>query len=647
MKKILFSLKTDFNGRSDAVGLPLIMLLYAELFGHLFKYKIEVFDPFFEADKHIKDYNFKIVRKLDMNLNDYDRIINPLFYVSSIKVKNSNKIIRVEGRRNLDTKINYKKNELRLIQRTGLNSLDYLNKFNESKSLDIPYEYYLEWLFRDKFISKIKLKKKITLPLLNKNTFAIQFDYFFKRDPKFALNLVNKIKEEDNNSNIIIYGQNKENYNDDVIKLLNEKNCFFLEDYSNNPLVRGLILGNNTNYYISKSNGFTDFAITVGRQNKKMKRVLYVDSLKNSDDIINIVRRNLKNGILENKISKNSFYFNKVSEFHYGQSILNKKNIFKKINPILAENEKSFFIGYSTNTIKARFFSNFFDELINEEMLKDFNKGLRNSKLIFYKNNKFYDFKSKKIITKNKVNFKYASHILSHYNLVNNEQRDKLLNGSLDFSKPDFLKKLIQKNLVNPGNLFYDDLFSYFIRKSSNKNFKEIDSQKKVKKILVLTDPFLNKKKNNRYLNYIIKKFNLKTSEKERHNWSLISSKVYDNFKCELIFFYIKEKKLYLKIDKKIIKMKLSKNNLMNIFKKFKNIICFPNELSLMAKFLATDKNNLLLLSKQEMKKDLIDYNKKLFTNDFKFKYSDLFDMKFNDPTELFLFIFKIYIKFN
>ena len=495
MIKILFSLKTDFNGRSDAVGLPLNMLMYAELFGHLFKYKVDVFDPFFEADKHIKDYNFKIVRKLDMNLNDYDRIINPLFYVSHIKVNNSNKKIYVEGKKNINTQINYKKNELRLIQRTGLNSLGYLNKFNESKSLDIPYLYYLEWLFRDKFKSKIKLKKKITLPLLNKNTFAIQFDYFFKRDPNFAFNLINKIKEEDDNSNIIIYGQGKENYNDDVIKSLNEKKCVFLEDYSKNPLVRGLILGNNTNYYISKSNGFTDFAMTVGRQNKKMKKIFYVDSLKNSDDITSIVRRNLKNGILENKISKNSFYFNKVSEFHYGLSILNKKNIFKKINPILTKSEKSFFIGYSTNTIKTKLFSGFFDELINEEMLKDFCKNLRNSKLILYKNNKFYDFKTKKIIIKNKVNLKYATHILSHYNLVNNEQHDKLLNGSLEFNKPDFLKKLIKQNIVNPGNLFYEDLFYYFIRKSSNKNFKKIDSKKKIKKILVLTDPDLDKKK--------------------------------------------------------------------------------------------------------------------------------------------------------
>ena len=41
-----------------------------------------------------------------------------------------------------------------------------------------------------------------------------------------------------------------------------------------------------------------------------------------------------------------------------------------------------------------------------------------------------------------------------------------------------------------------------------------------------------------------------------------------------------------------------------------------------------------------------IDYNKKLFTTDYKFKYSDMFDIKFFDLTELFLFLFKKYVKF-
>ena len=94
-------------------------------------------------------------------------------------------------------------------------------------------------------------------------------------------------------------------------------------------------------------------------------------------------------------------------------------------------------------------------------MLKDFNKNLNNSILILFKNNKFYDFKSKKIIDRKKIQFKYASHILSHYKLVNNEQNDKMLKGSLEFNNPDFLKKIIKNNKVNPGNLFYEDLFSY------------------------------------------------------------------------------------------------------------------------------------------------------------------------------------------
>lgn len=67
MEKILFSLKTDFNGRSDIVGLPLLMILYADFYSYLFKYKVEVFDPFFEIEKNIKNYKFKIIKDLDTN----------------------------------------------------------------------------------------------------------------------------------------------------------------------------------------------------------------------------------------------------------------------------------------------------------------------------------------------------------------------------------------------------------------------------------------------------------------------------------------------------------------------------------------------------------------------------------------------------
>ena len=54
-----------------------------------------------------------------------------------------------------------------------------------------------------------------------------------------------------------------------------------------------------------------------------------------------------------------------------------------------------------------------------------------------------------------------------------------------------------------------------------------------------------------------------------------------------------------------------------------------------------------MLLSKFDVKKDLIDYNKKLFNTDFKFKYLDIFDTKFQDLTELFLYLFKSYKKFR
>ena len=82
MKKILFSLKTDFNGRSDAVGLPLLMLLYADFYSRLFNYKVEVFDPFFESHKYIKNYNFKLITFNCVAEKEkiFFKNFNPIFY---------------------------------------------------------------------------------------------------------------------------------------------------------------------------------------------------------------------------------------------------------------------------------------------------------------------------------------------------------------------------------------------------------------------------------------------------------------------------------------------------------------------------------------------------------------------------------------
>ena len=54
MENIIF-FKNRFLPRSDIVGLPL-MILYADFYSYLFKYKVEVFDPFFEIEKNIKNY---------------------------------------------------------------------------------------------------------------------------------------------------------------------------------------------------------------------------------------------------------------------------------------------------------------------------------------------------------------------------------------------------------------------------------------------------------------------------------------------------------------------------------------------------------------------------------------------------------------
>ena len=645
MKKILFSLKTDFNGRSDVVGLPLLMILYADFYSYLFKYQVEVFDPFFEIEKNIKNYKFKIIRDLDTNFNKQSRISNPLFYVSWLKTLDSNKIIKIEGKKNIKTNIHRKKKDIRLIQRMDLNNLEYLNKFNVHKTFDIPYQFYLEWLFRDKFLSKIDLKKKIKLPLAKKNTFALQFDYFYNKDSNLPFEIISKIRKENKSANIITYGLDRKDCNNDILKSLKSENCLILDDYSSNPLVKGILLGNCSNYYISKSNGFTDFAMTVGKFKKKIKKSFCIDDASSAQNITERVRRNLREGLLENRISNNSFFYNKMFEYHNSQSILKKSGIFGNIKPALLEMKKSFFIGYSLNSIKTKFFSHFFDELINNDLLNDFSNNLKDTKLILFKKNKFFNFNNNVEIPRKKINLKYAVHILTHYKLVNENDNSMFLDGSLDFNKPDFLKNITKQNLVNPGNLFYEDLFSYFIRKCSTKTFKNINSKKKIKKILVLTNPDLKIKKNSKYFNIILNKFMKKEAKMDSYDWNKISNKIKKSYKCKLNFLYIKKNFLNINYGKKKIRILLTKKNLTNIINQYENIICFPTELSLMVKYLSTDKNNLILLSKYNIKKDLIDYNKKLFNTEFKFKYSDIFDTKFQDLTELFLYLFKSYKK--
>ena len=111
-------------------------------------------------------------------------------------------------------KINVKQkiSDLGLIQkRSFLDDLQFRKNFF-IKSYDIPYIYYSDWLKRENFKSKLDIKKKIELPISNKdNVYALQLRPKYKNDigikdqiPKslydnFILKLVKKIKEDDKN----------------------------------------------------------------------------------------------------------------------------------------------------------------------------------------------------------------------------------------------------------------------------------------------------------------------------------------------------------------------------------------------------------------------------------------------------------------
>ena len=94
-KKILFSTKFCANDSSDVVGGSLAQILFAEFYKKNFNYQIDLFDPFYNTEKILKKFCDNVYSTLPNNIENYDKIINPLFYVSNKKAKR--KITQREG----------------------------------------------------------------------------------------------------------------------------------------------------------------------------------------------------------------------------------------------------------------------------------------------------------------------------------------------------------------------------------------------------------------------------------------------------------------------------------------------------------------------------------------------------------------------
>ena len=274
--------------------------------------------------------------------------------------------------------------------------------------MDIPYLYYYEWLARENFVSNLKLKNSIKIPVSQKqNIYSIHIRYLDKKKTHLSetsvkkenyydliFNIIKKIRNEDKKSSIIFYGI-EPNSTKIIDKLLN-LDCIHLEQYSSNPLERALLLSCN-NISIASVNGFTDFSNFLSFSQKKLKRKIIYISAKNVDDILHS-RRHLEKGISEKKLSFNSYFYGKF-EFFIKDQILFKTNFKKNTNTLLNKSSKSkFIIAYNAKEIGQFYLNQHYDEVLIEHFLAEFCYEIRLRKIVIYNNKSFFDFKSKKRI---------------------------------------------------------------------------------------------------------------------------------------------------------------------------------------------------------------------------------------------------------
>ena len=82
MEKILISTKFGFNNSSDAVGGSVFQVLLAEYICKNFNYEVFLHDPFYNSSNCLEKFCNVSDNLQIRDLNLFDRIVDPLFYVA-------------------------------------------------------------------------------------------------------------------------------------------------------------------------------------------------------------------------------------------------------------------------------------------------------------------------------------------------------------------------------------------------------------------------------------------------------------------------------------------------------------------------------------------------------------------------------------
>ncbi len=665
MQKLLISTKFSVQTHSDAPGGSLSNILFANYFKKIFTYKVILHDPFYNSKNLLKPFCDEVIDDLNIDYNQYQRIINPLFYKGVVVDKSNNKIYKVDGTNTKEKKFDIKKKNLQIIS-----DRRYVNdKFDPeiiSKSFDIPYIYYYDWLARESFRPNIEINKSKKIPLKkNYITFTIHIrkdnwktylnDLRGEAYDNMVKNLILNLKKEYPYSNIIIYGFDKKFNSGNLLDFLNEKKCIYVEDFSDNPLERSIILAKNTDVIFCSVNGFSFFTQILGTLYGKLKKMYFINSEKNILDTLHS-RRILSEGIAEKNFINNSYFFNKPS--------IIKENKFKNFSfdlkknlKIQKNNQTKYFIYYDMDNIYKYYFSHIIDKIIFQKLLNQNKKLYKKHKILVIKKHNIKEISKK-------IDFSIHQHVLTHYNITNkNYNNEKLLNGSLDFNKPLFLQKLIKEKKLNTSNLFYEDLFNFTYRECKKNN--KIKLKSKIKNIIFIDndDEYNNESVSYKklYLKKLVKKilkifglfsfgtdlyvkaFNNQNKESVATiNWKNIISKYKNevNVNCEVLKCKNDESLIYLKNKKRKIEA-FNIETIRRILNKHDVVICRPNKFSLLIKFLF--KNKVILFEENANSIKILKDNIFLSRN---YSYLDIFGNKFNNFRELNYYLFNKHLDF-
>jgi len=635
-EKILITTKQGYDFSSDSTGGNLINILIAEYFQDTTNFTVDLFDPFYDLSSKVNT-KFKVFTEIsDSKLRSYDRILDPFFYISSVKNFKNNKFmnffsnsntseIQIEGRKKWKEYFSIKKKDIKLIQKNGFMSSNTDDENLYYKSLPTPYTHYYELLYRDNFKSNLSLKKKITIPLQkNKLTFSIQIrpihhnkttikdNLNIKKYYEFISLLTNKINKEYNFPNIIFFGETQKEFNNIIKinkKIFANKNIFLLENYSKTVIENSLTLAKNTDFLISSLNGFAAFTYFIGSSQGKTKKKIVINSINEAKEHI-ISRRILQQGINENNADWKWF---KTFDYYPKDTILkvNKKDLIDN-KKIKLDKKKIKLVFYETNDLVRNYFTKELDKLLMSELINYVKKNYK-KKIIFLsrKKNKL----SKDVYNKIQKNL----NILSHFNLVDNTNKQSIGVGSLDFIKHEFLKSTQKRGLISPSHYLYEDISFFLIRELLKKKNDEIKTKKNIKRVLLIF-----------------------SSENDYENFSKHYETI-KKFNLDLSYVYKNESKLVFLRKKNKFKYDLNKKNILKIISKNDCLICGENHLSLF--FSLFNKNKKIFFYFKNRNSKIFSDNCNLFQSTNNLNYRKLFINNYNNYYEIFLAITKIFIK--